>query len=174
MIKTPINIITKIFLSLSIAIIIVSGGAACASNQKSSTPAADQAPVSGSAGSQAGNANNQEQTAIDAEKEKLQKERARLEKEKQDLKDEKAKTEKLKDASPPSADVSTIVSTVNPPSNVRDSPNGKILCTVKTQGTMVRLYGSTDITDNNGEWFYTKHCGGKMGVIHSSQFVVPG
>lgn len=77
-------------------------------------------------------------------------------------------------ASEKSAEISTVVSTVNPPSNIRDSPNGKILCTVKEQGTMVKLYGSTDITDNNGEWFYTKHCGGKTGVIHSTQFVIPG
>lgn len=162
------------FLIVAVAIIIVAGFGACSSNRSDSVSANSSATPVSAAGAQAGDNKNTEQNTLDAEKEKLEKERAKLEKEKQDLKDEKAKTEKLKNASSPTQDVSLVVSTVNPPSNVRDSPNGKILCTVKEQGTLVKLYGSTDITDNNGEWFYTKHCGGKMGVIHSTQFVVPG
>jgi glucan-binding YG repeat protein len=162
------------FLIVAVAIIIVAGFGACSSNRSDSVSANSPATPVSATGAQAGDSKNSEQNALDAEKEKLEKERAKLEKEKQNLKNEKAKTEKLKNASSPTQDVSLIVSTVNPPSNVRDSPNGKILCTVKEQGTMVKLYGSTDITDNNGEWFYTKHCGGKMGVIHSTQFVVPG
>lgn len=124
-------------------------------------------------GGNAVNANSEAEN-LAKEKAKLEQEKAKLEKENQSLKDEKAKTEKLKDATPPSSEITNTVSTVNPPSNIRDSPNGKILCVVKKQATMVKIYGSTDITDNNGEWFYTKHCGGKIGVIHSSQFVSPG
>ena len=48
-----------------------------------------------------------------------------------------------------------------PPSNVRTSPNGDILCSVESQ-KMIQVYGS------QGSWFYTDVCG-KMGVIHSSQ-----
>jgi hypothetical protein len=49
----------------------------------------------------------------------------------------------------------------DPPSNVRVSPNGSILCSVKER-TQVNIYGST------GDWYYTDACG-QMGVIHSSQ-----
>lgn len=171
--KTPIKKFTTQFFILALTLIAIIGIAACSSNRSDSVSANSSATPVSAAGAQAGDNKSTEQNALDAEKEKLEKERAKLEKEKQDLKDEKAKTEKLKNASSPTQDVSLVVSTVNPPSNVRDSPNGKILCTVKEQGTLVKLYGSTDITDNNGEWFYTKHCGGKMGVIHSTQFVVP-
>lgn len=48
-----------------------------------------------------------------------------------------------------------------PPSNVRTSPNGDILCSVESQ-KIIQTYGS------QGSWFYTDVCG-KMGVIHSSQ-----
>lgn len=48
-----------------------------------------------------------------------------------------------------------------PPSNVRTSPKGDILCSVKSQ-KKIQVYGSQD------SWFYTDVCG-KMGVIHSSQ-----
>lgn len=49
----------------------------------------------------------------------------------------------------------------DPPSNVRISPNGDILCSVQRAST-INIYGST------GEWYYTDVCG-SMGVIHSSQ-----
>ncbi len=49
----------------------------------------------------------------------------------------------------------------DPPSNVRVSPNGAILCSVRER-TSINLYGST------GSWYYTDVCG-KMGVINSSQ-----
>lgn len=49
----------------------------------------------------------------------------------------------------------------NPPSNIRESPNGEILCSVQKQ-TTINIYGST------GPWYYTDICG-SMGVIHSSQ-----
>lgn len=49
----------------------------------------------------------------------------------------------------------------DPPSNVRDSPNGNVLCSINDV-TSIDLYGST------GDWYYTDACG-DMGVIHSSQ-----
>ncbi len=49
----------------------------------------------------------------------------------------------------------------DPPSNVRDSPNGNILCAVEAE-THINIFNSS------GEWFETDFCG-TMGVIHSSQ-----
>lgn len=48
-----------------------------------------------------------------------------------------------------------------PPSNVRTSPNGSILCSVTTP-TTINVYGSVN------SWYYTDICG-RTGVIHSSQ-----
>ena len=48
-----------------------------------------------------------------------------------------------------------------PPSNVRTSPNGPILCTLEQAGSL-NIYGST------GSWYYTDACG-PFGVIHASQ-----
>lgn len=49
----------------------------------------------------------------------------------------------------------------DPPSNVRSSPNGKILCSVN-QATSINTYGFT-----NG-WYITDVCG-RRGYIHNSQ-----
>ena len=49
----------------------------------------------------------------------------------------------------------------DPPSNVRVSPNGDILCSVRGRST-INIYGSV------GSWYYTDVCG-SIGVIHSSQ-----
>ncbi len=49
----------------------------------------------------------------------------------------------------------------NPPSNIRDTPNGNILCSIN-HVTPIDIYGST------GDWYYTDACG-SMGMIHSSQ-----
>lgn len=55
----------------------------------------------------------------------------------------------------------------SPPTNVRETPDGKILCVIKEK-KMIQLQGSTNIEDENGEWIRTNACG-KPGVIHSSQ-----
>jgi hypothetical protein len=49
----------------------------------------------------------------------------------------------------------------SPPSNVRTSPNGNIICSVRERRTI-------NIYDSVGSWYYTNVCG-EMGVIHSSQ-----
>jgi hypothetical protein len=49
----------------------------------------------------------------------------------------------------------------DPPSNVRRSPNGTILCSVRTRKS-IHIYGAV------GSWYYTNACG-EMGVIDSSQ-----
>ena len=59
----------------------------------------------------------------------------------------------------------------SPPTNIRATPNGKIQCVVPREGR-IRLYGSSGQGDYNGVWYYTDYCG-KMGLIHSTQFVIP-
>lgn len=54
-----------------------------------------------------------------------------------------------------------------PPSNVRESPAGKVICVIRQKKTIM-IQGSTNITDDDGEWIRTNACG-KPGVIHSSQ-----
>ena len=54
-----------------------------------------------------------------------------------------------------------------PPSNVRESPGGKVICVIREKKT-ITVNGSTNITDDDGEWIRTNACG-KTGVIHSSQ-----
>ena len=49
----------------------------------------------------------------------------------------------------------------DPPSNVRVSPNGDILCSVR-EPSAINIYGTV------GSWYYTDVCG-RMGVIHTSQ-----
>ena len=56
---------------------------------------------------------------------------------------------------------------MDPPSNVRSSPNGAIQCSVN-RSTYINIYGST----SNGQWFKTDYCGGS-GYIHSSQITQP-
>lgn len=64
-------------------------------------------------------------------------------------------------------DLYQVASVFDPPSNVRDAPNGDILCSV-TKRTAIRILGSTGARDNNGVWYYTNICG-RVGVIHSTQ-----
>ncbi|NJM52456.1 MAG: hypothetical protein HC846_03105 [Blastocatellia bacterium] len=54
-----------------------------------------------------------------------------------------------------------------PPSNVRESPAGKVICVIREKKTIM-VQGSTNITDDDGEWIRTTACS-KPGVIHSSQ-----
>jgi hypothetical protein len=49
----------------------------------------------------------------------------------------------------------------DPPSNVRSTPNGQILCSVRTRGS-INIYGQ------EGEWYVTDFCGPR-GFIHRSQ-----
>lgn len=49
----------------------------------------------------------------------------------------------------------------DPPSNVRNAPNGGILCSVRERTTI-------NIYEKVGDWYNTDVCG-QMGVIHSSQ-----
>lgn len=48
-----------------------------------------------------------------------------------------------------------------PPSNIRSTPNGQIICSVRSRTTI-------NILGQNGQWLYTDFCG-KRGVIHQNQ-----
>lgn len=160
--------ITKSFLlKFTVLLVIVGSLSACGNNSATTSNNQTSSTISPASGGEV----NQSSDPVNVEKEKLQNEREKLEKEKQELKDEKAKTEKMKDAKPPSSELVDTFMITDPPTNIRDSPNGKVLCVAKKQ-ELIKSFGSTGITDNNGEWFYTNYCG-KMGVIHSSQVVAP-
>jgi outer membrane biosynthesis protein TonB len=110
---------------------------------------------------------------IDEQKEFLKTQQERLELEKQKLADERKALENKKkealasptrnQAPPTSSSGAAIV--FAPPSNVRESPTGAILCSVRKRST-INILGSTSATD--GVWYYTDVCG-RTGVIHSGQ-----
>ncbi|HLM02285.1 MAG TPA: hypothetical protein VK400_14635 [Pyrinomonadaceae bacterium] len=110
---------------------------------------------------------------IDEEKENLKAEQARLERERQKLADERRalenkKKEALADTAPntaPRTSNSGAAIVFAPPSNVRESPGGAILCAVRKRAT-INILGSTYAPD--GVWYYTDVCG-RTGVIHSGQ-----
>lgn len=59
-----------------------------------------------------------------------------------------------------------------PPSNVRESANGEVLCTL-TKKTSINTFGVAEVSyskidDMDVEWYYTDACG-KMGVIAATQ-----
>jgi hypothetical protein len=104
----------------------------------------------------------------------LKQQQDKLDKDKQKLEDErKALEAKKKEATPTptpggSNESSSRTATVtDPPTNVRLSPNGAILCVIRQRMT-INILGSTGVRDNNGTWYYTDACGSN-GVIHSSQ-----
>jgi hypothetical protein len=51
----------------------------------------------------------------------------------------------------------------DPPSKIRDKPNGTVICTIRDL-TAIELAGGVT---GGGEWYRTRACGG--GVIHKSQ-----
>ena len=60
----------------------------------------------------------------------------------------------------------------SPPSNVRFPPNGGIMCVLNTKGN-INIYGYSNSTYDGGrevQWYYTDACGGRNGVIASTQF----
>ena len=56
---------------------------------------------------------------------------------------------------------------IDPPSNVRDKPNGKVVCQVKTK-KRISVYMKPEISSNGSRWYWTRVCG-KWALIHKSQ-----
>jgi hypothetical protein len=115
------------------------------------------------------NASPEQKSDNDNLAQNLKEQQDKLEKEKQKLADERksleTKKKQVEQTSPTAEPRSATI--IDPPTNIRLSPNGTILCVVK-QRTTVNITGTTNVSDNNGTWFYTDACG-KQGVIHSSQ-----
>lgn len=106
----------------------------------------------------------------DALAENLKQQQEKLDKDKKKLEDERKALEAKKKQSqqtPPPSSVRTAV-IIDPPSNIRATPNGTVICVARSRGTVVNILGSTGISDSNGTWYYTDYCG-RQGVIHSSQ-----
>jgi hypothetical protein len=110
--------------------------------------------------------------AADNREQKLKEQQEKIDKDKQKLEDERKALENKKKESPPTPptpSTATTATIIDPPSNVRAAPNGRVLCVLQRRGTVVNILGPTGVTDNNGTWYYTDACGAR-GVIHSSQF----
>lgn len=108
---------------------------------------------------------------IDEEKEKLKSEQQKLDEQKKKLEEEKKALEQQKKTTPlptPVQDNSRTAYIIDPPSNVRATPNGRIICVIRGAGTPIRILGSTGVRDSNGLWYVTDACGSR-GVIHSTQ-----
>lgn len=56
-----------------------------------------------------------------------------------------------------------------PPSNIRVSPNGAILCVVRNKQYIKVLEPRSEEWRNWNGWYVTDYCGGREGFIHKSQ-----
>lgn len=109
---------------------------------------------------------DEEKAKIDGQKAQLEAENIRLAEERKRLESEKQKVAQQRQSSgplPPSA--SAMIS--DPPTNIRATPNGKIICVITTR-TVVGIVNTPSIADKNGVWYRTTACGG-IALVHSSQ-----
>ena len=102
--------------------------------------------------------------------ENLKRQQEKIERDKQKLEDERKALEakKKQAAQTPRPSTATTATIIDPPSNIRATPNGAIICVMRQRGTTINILGPTGVSDNNGTWYYTDACG-RTGVIHSSQ-----
>jgi hypothetical protein len=164
--------IKKQLFAMAFGLIVLASGMTACSTNKSETNAVQTSNSNRVATTGNGQESaNAEISQLTKERENLEQERQRLAKEKANLEKEKKQVADTKNATPPDVDTEIwngdIWQVHNPPSNVRVSPDGKILCTISKK-TKINLRGTSNIKDKNGEWLYTDVCG-KIGFIHSSQ-----
>lgn len=61
---------------------------------------------------------------------------------------------------------------MSPPSNIRDTPNGAIICKA-TSSSVITVIRKPKIANNNGLWYATNFCRkGQWGFIHESQIKI--
>jgi hypothetical protein len=134
----------------------------------SKTDNTNVANVSNSADKSNRNSSDGQKSENNTNAQNLKQQQEKLERDKQKLEDErKALEAKKKEATTtPSSSRTAVI--IDPPSNIRSTPNGTVLCIARTRGTVVNILGSTGVSDSNGVWYYTDYCG-RQGVIHSSQ-----
>ncbi len=109
-----------------------------------------------------------EKEKLKADQDRLDEERRKLEQDKKAL-DEKKKQTPTPMQTPPPQTQYRMAYIIDPPTNVRATPNGRIICVIRQRNAPVSIIGPTGVTDSNGTWYYTDACG-QRGVIHSSQF----
>ncbi len=165
-------LIEKQFFVLACGIIVVASGLTACSSSKTETNALQTSNSNRVAATGNGQESaNAEINQLTKERENLEQEKQRLAKEKANLEKEKKQVSDTKKATPPDVDTEIwngdIWQVHNPPSNIRISPDGKILCTISKK-TKINLRGTSNVKDKNGEWLYTDICG-KIGFVHSSQ-----
>lgn len=116
------------------------------------------------------NASPEQKSGNDNLAQNLKEQQDKLDKDKQKLEDERKSLEakKKEAAQTPKPSSATTATIIDPPTNIRAAPNGTIICVMRQRGTVVNILGSTNVSDNNGTWYYTDACG-RQGVIHSSQ-----
>jgi hypothetical protein len=117
------------------------------------------------------NASSRQKSDGDEAAENLKKQPEKLDKDRRKLEEERRRLETQKTPPTPAPTVSGSVTTaviIDPPSNIRATPNGAVICVARSRGTIVNILGSTGVADNNGTWYYTDYCGAR-GVIHSTQ-----
>lgn len=101
---------------------------------------------------------------LEAEKQALAEQQAKLAEDQAALEQAKTATPQTPvttNANPSGSNAKNLAVVFDPPSNVRTSPNGAILCSIRDQATI-------NVFNANGDWYQTDACG-TTGVIHSSQ-----
>lgn len=108
----------------------------------------------------------EEKRKIDEQKAQLEAENIRLAEERKRLESEKQKVAQQRQNSGP-LPPSTSALIVDPPTNIRATPNGKVVCVISSR-TWIGIVNSPSIADKNGVWYRTSACGG-IALVHSSQ-----
>ena len=101
---------------------------------------------------------DEEKRKIDEQKAQLEAENIRLAEERKRLESEKQKVAQQRQSSGP-LPPSTSAMIIDPPTNIRATPNGKIICVIPTR-TVVGIVNTPSIADKNGVWYRTTACGG--------------
>lgn len=138
-------------------------------NQNNPVPNTNYSPVNKTVQNENRKEVSNSDDEISKQKEDLQKREEKLRREKERLENEKKDLAANKTIPPTTENTSTatMATVFAPPTNIRESPNGAILCLIKKR-TSIEILGSTGVRDNNGLWYYTSACG-KTGVVHSTQ-----
>ncbi len=154
---------------IGLGLYFVSGPA----NNSNETVAELKKDSGASAGGKSTEENDNKRDELDDEKEKLKSDQQKLDAEKRRLEEERKALEAKKKMTPPPTippptDNFRTAYVIDPPSNVRATPNGRVVCVIRGLNTPIRILGSTGVRDSNGLWYITDACGSRA-VIHSTQ-----
>lgn len=65
------------------------------------------------------------------------------------------------------------VKLLDPPTNIRKTPNGEVLCRIE-QAQILQVYKGSPVEHNGAKWYQTQVCGSdSWGVVHESQISTP-